>query len=64
MKYSMYEVIEIFRSPGGIRANVAVKILLLSLIAIPSRVLQHARLIQRLNFIIIVFIVKITIKTL
>ena len=51
MKFAMYEVIELFRAPFGVRANVAVKILLLSLIAIPANVTQHARLIQRLNFI-------------
>ena len=49
MKFAMYEVIELFRAPYGVRANVAVKILLLSLIAIPSKLTQHARLIQRLN---------------
>ena len=50
MKFAMYEVIELYRAPYGVRANVAVKILLLSLIAIPSNTTQHARLIQRLNF--------------
>ena len=47
MKFSMYEVIELFRSPEGIRANVAIKILMVGLIAIKENAKYHAQIMQR-----------------
>ena len=47
MKFSMYEVIELFQSPQGIRANVAIKILMAGILAIPTNVKYNAQIMQR-----------------
>lgn len=47
MKFSMYEIIEIFQSPEGIRANVAIKILMAGLMAIRVNAKYHAQILQR-----------------
>ena len=47
MKYSMYEVIELYRATRGIRANVAIKILLLGIMAMKTDVVAHMHVIQR-----------------
>lgn len=47
MKYSMYEVIEIFRSTRGLRANVAIKILMAGIIAIKHNGPLHTLILQR-----------------
>ena len=47
MKFSMYEVIELFRTPDGIRANVAIKLLMAGIMAIQADVLFNVRVLQR-----------------
>ena len=47
MKYSMYEVIEIFQTKDGIRANVAIKLLMAGLMAIQVNVKYNALIMQR-----------------
>ena len=47
MKFSMYEVIEIFRSQQGIRANVAIKILMAGLMAIQTNAQYNIQIMQR-----------------
>ena len=47
MKYSMYEVIELFQSPQGIRANVAIKILMAGILAIQTNTKYNAQILQR-----------------
>ena len=47
MKYSMYETIEIFRSTRGLRANVAVKILMAGIMAIKLNSALHILILQR-----------------
>ena len=47
MKFSMYEVIEIFRSQQGIRANVAIKILMAGIMAIQANAQYNIQILQR-----------------
>ena len=47
MKYSMYEVIELFRTPDGVRANVAIKILMVGILAIKTNAHYNVQVLQR-----------------